>query len=90
MKRALRKITALLLVIVLSVCSFSACSNVNVIIKFMVDGKSYSAVAVTNADDIDFPTEPTKEGYTFDGWYLDQNIWSKPLNAKAIREKARV
>lgn len=87
MKRALRKIMALLLVIVLSVCSFSACSNVNVIIKFMVDGKSYSAVAVTNADDIDFPTEPTKEGYTFDGWYLDQNIWSKPLNAKAIREK---
>lgn len=41
---------------------------------FMVDGKEYAK----SGDGI--TANPTKEGYVFDGWYLDDGTWQQPYN----------
>ena len=30
------------------------------------------------------PNDPEKEGYIFDGWYWDNNVWSKPFTANSL------
>ena len=30
------------------------------------------------------PENPTKEGYTFDGWYWDEGSWEKPFTANSL------
>jgi len=41
-------------------------------LTFMVDGSVYDTVTVTNGVVSHTPADPTKTGYTFDGWY-DEN-----------------
>ena len=40
-------------------------------VTFKVDGKEYKKVSVTTGNAIKEPEEPTKSGYTFEGWYKD-------------------
>ena len=38
-------------------------------------GTAIDSVTVNKGDLVSEPTYPTKEGYTFDGWYKDDNLW---------------
>lgn len=41
-------------------------------VKFLVDNKEYSSVYVEESRSItEFPAEPVKEGYIFQGWYME-------------------
>lgn len=42
-------------------------------VLFMVDNTVYYQENFLEADYINMPKDPTKEGYTFIGWYLDEN-----------------
>lgn len=42
-------------------------------LTFMVDEEKYETISIKSNSTIDFPNEPTKEGYTFLGWFLDEN-----------------
>lgn len=40
-------------------------------VNFYVDGKLADSSESTVNDSLDLPEDPVKEGYTFDGWYVD-------------------
>ena len=46
-------------------------------LRFVVDGRTYDIV--TAGDGLTFPDDPEKTGYTFDGWFTDENEWKNPL-----------
>lgn len=49
-------------------------SGSNVTVTFVVDGSAYASVEVKEG--AEFPADPTKDGETFLGWYLDNGVWS--------------
>lgn len=83
-----RKINLFLLLLVFFPCMIfmSACGtqSVKFNIKFMVDNEVYSTVETGGKETIAMPEDPIKEGYNFDGWYWDENIWSRPFTANSL------
>ena len=55
--------------LLITACS---CSKIKYTVSFDNDGK-IEKVEVTKDDKVTPLAEPTKEGYTFDGWYLGEN-----------------
>ncbi len=49
----------------------------NVTVTFMANGSEYASVEIK--DGAAFPENPTKEGETFLGWYVDDGVWSNKL-----------
>ncbi len=56
-------------------------------ITFEIDGQLYTAVTYTEGKVLKLPQEPAKEGYLFDGWYLDRAC-TQPLTPDAYRNGA--
>ncbi len=54
----------------------------NVIITFVVDNKVYKTINITNGDELEFPSVPVKDGYTFENWYVGEEVFSN-LNVDA-------
>lgn len=52
-------------------------------IDFIVDGEVVATVG-TDGDKISMPKNPTKENYTFDGWYWDENEWNEEFTLNSI------
>jgi len=42
-----------------------------VTVKFIVDGNDFASFVVKKNNTTDFPDDPTKDGFLFDGWYDD-------------------
>jgi len=59
-------------------------ANQNVILSFVVEGETYSTITTTGTETIQIPENPSKDGYTFDGWYWDKDVWSKPFTANSL------
>ena len=49
-------------------------------ITFLVDEEEYSKTTQEFGSIIPFPENPTKEGFTFDGWYMDSAFKNKAEN----------
>ena len=45
-------------------------------VEFIVDNTVYYSDSVVNGQKVSLPQEPTKNGYSFCGWYFDNNIWN--------------
>ncbi len=80
MKKALAIFLALFLLIALVGCNNVVEFNVN----FVVDGEVYSTVGTSGEEIIKIPTNPTKDGYTFGGWYWDEGSWTQPFTANSL------
>lgn len=50
-------------------------------IQFYVGEELADTVTLTGSGSITLPEAPEKPGYTFDGWFLDQDSWQKPFTA---------
>ena len=59
-----------------SVCGYKTTATVTSKIVFWVDGNKYATKNVVNYM-ISFPDPPNKSGYSFDGWFFDDNIYQK-------------
>lgn len=55
-------------------------------IDFVVDGEVVATVG-TNGDKISMPKNPTKEDYTFDGWYWDEGEWDDEFTLNSILDQ---
>ena len=86
-KRVVLSVLCLML-LVFSVFSFSACKNEveNFNLSFKVNGETYQTITTSGDEAIAIPENPTKEGYTFDGWYWDKDVWSKPFTANSLMD----
>ena len=75
----------MLLIIVFSVVALSSCLiSIDFEVNFMVDGEVYSTIKTIERKIINVPDDPTKDGYMFDGWYLDEGIWEKPFTTDSL------
>ena len=82
-----KKIGYLFLVLIFLPCLIliSACNNkVDFKINFVVDGSVYDTIETSGNTTISIPDDPIKEGYTFDGWYWDKDIWNVPFTANSL------
>ena len=83
----MKKFTPMLCIILLAICSiftFAACSKVEFKVNFMVDNEVYATINTSGQEVIKMPTNPTKEGYIFDGWFWDENYWQRPFTANSL------
>ena len=55
-------------------------------IDFVVDGEVIATVG-TDGDKIAMPKNPTKENYTFDGWYWDEGEWDDEFTLNSILDQ---
>ena len=79
-------LSALLIAFMLcaSVFSLTACGSVEFKVNFVVDGQVYSTLNTNGEEIIKMPENPTKEDYTFDGWFWDKDVWEKPFTANSL------
>ena len=49
-------------------------------VTFVVDGSTVSSQEVESGEKATKPTDPTKSGYTFDGWYQNENFTGEKWN----------
>lgn len=82
----MKKCKCLLSLFLLSILLLnSGCSLFNPQIIFVVENEDYAILNATT-DSIPLPEEPQKEGFTFDGWYLDKDIWANPLTLESLQQ----
>lgn len=74
-----------LLIVLILPCIFmlSACSN-KPCINFISDEEIYYSVSSYGNEKINLPSEPQKDGYVFDGWYLDKDVWQEPFTEDSL------
>ena len=80
MKRLLTIFVLVLMCVGLAACNKPVEFNVN----FVVDGKIYQTIGTSGNEAISIPQNPTKDGYTFEGWYWDEGVWQKPFTANSL------
>ena len=69
---------------VMAILSLTACGKVDFAVKFSVDGVEYATVSTGGSEVIKMPTDPQKDGYTFDGWFWDDGVWARPFTANSL------
>lgn len=87
MSLTLRKKMIIAFVAVLFCCAFGfgcSCGQTSeekgsYILKFVSDGRTYDITAVKADESATKPADPHKNGYTFDGWFFDENSWKNPV-----------
>ncbi len=81
-----KKIIILIMSLILLGLVTSACTGFGTLsfeVYFMVDGIQYAKVSMSD-ETITMPPNPTKDGYTFDGWYWDEGEWNQSFTPYSI------
>lgn len=81
-KRSKSLLISVAVVIILTAVVLCACTGENkYTVKYIVDGQVYTTASVNRGGKLQMPNEPQKSGYRFDGWYLDDGVWTQPFNS---------
>lgn len=85
----LKKIVALT-VLAAAPLTFTGCDDdkdLDYNLNFMSDGdKVHYTIVSSGNEKIDLPEEPSKKGYTFGGWYMDEN-YTTPFTSDSLLNK---
>ncbi len=85
MFKFLKRAIILLTIFIFAICILTACNKtIKFKLNFIVDGTNYFTLDTEGNNTIELPSNPTKENYTFDGWYWDENIWQQPFTANSL------
>ena len=79
--------------LVLSVGIFTACTTRTddpqvYTIAFYDDDMLVNTIETAGNEEIALPAAPQKEGLTFDGWYLDKDVWRDKLTKDSFSDRA--
>lgn len=86
MKKYMSKVFFLLLLLITSV--FVACSiQIKYKVEFYVDGVIYDTIG-SDGESISMPSDPSKPGYDFDGWFYDEDSWEEPFTLQSLLDQA--
>lgn len=86
MKRRLAATLTLFLLLATLVLALTGCNVTGEIkVTFLVDGAVYHTLTTTGGETLTLPTAPEKDGYTFGGWYLDED-YSRLFTADTLTE----
>ncbi len=93
--KAFKKIAFVALCALTLACSMLLLSSCSLLgggfdVTFVADGKTYQTVEGKASEPITLPDAPVKNGYVFEGWYLDNGTWQKPFAADAVKEDTSV
>lgn len=79
-------IACLAIVVGLTACGPDGNTDANstCVINFMVNYSNYKTLTYNGVDPVSLPEEPTKDGYKFDGWYLDDGVWETQFTANYL------
>lgn len=84
MRKLLNKVVILVFLLV-CLLTISGCKKkVKFNVNFYVENQIYEVVRTNGKEVIEMPINPTKEGYTFEGWYWDEGTWFKPFTAQSL------
>lgn len=70
-------------ILILMLC-FIGCTQIDFTVKFVVEDEVYKEINTSGSETIAIPQDPVKDGYEFEGWYWDKDIWSKPFTANSL------
>lgn len=89
MKKVLLIILALVCVLGLTACDMGSIFNTDTHREYeltydYLDGNESVVVSILGNEAIDLPEEPTRDGYTFKGWYFDNGLWQKRFTAETF------
>lgn len=75
------RLSVIILVLLISVIAVaSACKSDTHTVTFVVDGSPYKTLSVESGKTLSsLPANPEKNGYYFDAWYFDNEIWTQPF-----------
>lgn len=86
MKKTLLKIFVLCMVVCSTLFVFTACgeSPISFKLNFIADNEIVKTIDTTGNEKIALPENPVKDGYAFDGWFWDKDVWEKPFTANSL------
>ena len=84
---------AFVLALILSLAAFVLCScgeggTTEYSITFKVDGAEYACIKTSGNATLQMPSEPSKDGYIFDGWYLDYGVFENEFTSNSLINSA--
>lgn len=83
--KTFKKFILAILLLIVPIGIFSACNkSVEFKINFIVDNEVYDTISTTGNTTISMPDDPIKEGYTFDGWYWDNDVWNEKFSIEYL------
>lgn len=90
MKRKLLIILSAIFVVAVCGLCVTACEDKKDEVKsiiFMNEDEVYHTYSTKGYEYIDMPQNPQKDGYMFDGWYVDKDSWNVSFNVDAYIDK---
>ena len=74
------------IIVLLSCVGLSSCGLFDYSVKFVIDDNSFSHQYADSPENINFPEDPVKPGYVFNGWYFDKDVWEKPFTEDYLKQ----
>ena len=62
----------------------SACNQISFKVNFIIENEVYYTINTIGNETLMLPDDPTKDGYIFDGWYWDNNVWQRPFTVNSL------
>ncbi len=53
-------------------------------VRFVSEGRTYDVLSIEEGDTVQDVDEPERDGYAFEGWYLDDGIWNSPFDSASV------
>lgn len=83
----MKKFSLLIVVILLCLICIAACVTKPKTIQFISDNTVVASLDTAGKEKLTLPANPQKEGFVFEGWFVDKDVWSVPFGENYLLNK---